>query len=298
MHLRTVLADARPTRSIELFPPKTGRGWERLFERIQRFEALAPDFVSVTYGAGGSTRKQTRELVSRIVSETGLTAVPHLTCVCQGRSEIDAILADYAALGITAIMALGGDPPQRGSENCVTDFSHASELVERIRQFNAAGHRTQDGGTVDFAIGVAGFPEGHPATPNREQEMRFLRQKVDAGADYICTQLFFETRDFLDFRDRCHLAGITVPVLAGIMPVTSRANYERLPSLALGSRYPARLIREIERCSSDEDICRVGTEWSVAQVRELLREGVDGVHLYSLNQYDPVKAIWEAMDNG
>lgn len=297
MHLRDVLAGRRPSRSLELFPPKTPRGWDRLFERIRQFERLSPDFVSVTYGAGGSTRKQTRELVSRIVSETNLMTVPHLTCVCQGRSEIDAILSDYAQLGITGIMALGGDPPQRGSEECDTDFSHAWELVARIQEFNTAATRAPQAAGSGFAVGVAGFPEGHPATPNRTEEMEYLRRKVDAGADYICTQLFFESRDFLDFRDRCRLAGITIPIIAGIMPLTSRANFERLPSLALGSRYPASLIREIERCAGDTDIYKVGVEWAIRQVRELLHEGVDGIHLYSLNQYHPVAAIWDAMDH-
>ncbi len=290
MHVREVLAQSRPSRSIELFPPKTPQGWERLFQRIRQFESLEPDFVSVTYGAGGSTRHQTRELVARITNETTLSPVPHLTCVCQGRQEIDSILTDYAELGITGIMALGGDPPQRGSDDCQTDFSYASELVERICAFNA-GPVAGDG----FAIGVAGFPEGHPATPNRASEMDFLKQKVDAGADYICTQLFFENRDFLDFRDRCRLVGIEVPIIAGLMPLTSRANFERLPSLALGSRYPATLIREIQACTNDLDLEKCGISWAVRQVQELLREGVDGLHLYSLNQFEPVQQIWQAL---
>jgi methylenetetrahydrofolate reductase (NADPH) len=292
MHLRDVFSAQRPSRSIEVFPPRSPRGWERLFEQIRQFEALSPDFVSVTYGAGGTTREQTRRLVARLVAETALTPVPHLTCVCQGQAEIDAILNDYSQLGITAIMALGGDPPQRGTEGCQSDFAHAFELVDRVRAFVPA----EDGTPGGFVIGVAGFPEGHPATPNREQEMAYLKAKVDAGADYICTQLFFDNRDFFDFRDRCRLAGITVPIIAGIMPVTSRATFERLPSLALGSRYPARFIRGIRECHSDDDIVALGVEWSIEQVRELMQEGVDGVHIYSLNQFEPVARIWEVLD--
>jgi methylenetetrahydrofolate reductase (NADPH) len=188
-------------------------------------------------------------------------------------------------------MALGGDPPQRGGEDCPSDFSFASELVELIHGFAARSVPDSEGITV----GVAGFPEGHPATPNRVDELDFLKRKVDAGADYICTQLFFDNRDFYDFRERCALAGIEIPILAGIMPLTTLANYQRLPSLALGARYPAALIRRMMECGSDEDVFKIGLEWSVSQCRDLLAQGVDGLHFYTLNQYVAVKRLWEEL---
>jgi methylenetetrahydrofolate reductase (NADPH) len=143
--------------------------------------------------------------------------------------------------------------------------------------------------------GVAGFPEGHPATPNRRLELEYLRNKVDAGADYICTQLFFDNHDFLDFRDRCAAARIHVPIIAGIMPIMSLSNYERIPDLALGSRYPAALMRRMDGAASDGEICSIGVEWAIDQVRDLLENGVHGVHYYTLNKFEPVRDIWRAV---
>jgi len=292
MHIAQILADRSPTFSLEFFPPKTPSGWDRLFATIRKFEALGPDFVSVTYGAGGTTRSQTHELVRRITTETSVQPVPHLTCVCHASTDVDEILQQYSDLGVAGLMALGGDAPRDGLEDCYRELAHAIDLVKLISAFNASGRHPDGRG---FAIGVAGFPEGHPATPNRVTELDYLKQKVDAGADYICTQLFFDNRDFLDFRDRCRLAGITVPILAGLMPVGTRANFERIPSLALGSRYPAGLLRLIGSADSDEDIRSVGIEWATRQSEELVAEGVDGIHFYTLNRFEPVREIWSAV---
>ncbi|TFH03757.1 MAG: methylenetetrahydrofolate reductase [NAD(P)H], partial [Spirochaetales bacterium] len=236
---------------------------------------------------------QTHELVRRVNAETWIHAVPHLTCVCHSQREIDQILDDYAQINIGAIMALGGDPPGNGAADCRPEFPHAIDLVRAISAFNASGrHPSPDG----FGIGVAGFPEGHPATPNRKQEMDYLKEKVDAGADYICTQLFFDNRDFLDFRDRCVLAGITIPIVAGVMPIANRGNYERIPSLALGARYPAALIRRFDGMEGDDEVENAGIEWAIDQCAGLVREGVNGIHLYTLNKFRVVKTIWDAID--
>lgn len=290
MHVARILRTRRPSFSLEFFPPKTPAGWDRLFRVISKFEELGPDFVSVTYGAGGTTREQTHELVARIAQETAITVVPHLTCVCHTRAEIDAILRRYAEVGIGGIMALGGDPPRDLTEPCPSDYAHAFELVAQIREF-----RQTLGIDARFAIGVAGFPEGHPATPDRVQELDYLKRKVDEGADYICTQLFFDNRDFFDFRERCEIAGITVPILAGIMPVTSHSNFERLPSLALGARYPAGLIRRITSYEHDDDVERAGIEWAREQVQDLLDHDVSGVHFYTLNRLRPIREVWNAV---
>ncbi|MCX6624279.1 MAG: methylenetetrahydrofolate reductase, partial [Acidobacteria bacterium] len=185
--------------------------------------------------------------------------------------------------------ALGGDPPRErpGYDRAQDSFRHASDLVKFIRTF--ARHPDPRG----FGIGVAGFPEGHPETPNRLLEMDLLRAKVDCGADYICTQLFFENRDFYDFRERCLLAGIRVPIIAGIMPITSPAGMRRMAQLALGARFPASLLRSIARCGGDvEAVKRVGVHWATEQCRDLLDHQVNGIHFYTLNRSDATRQIY------
>ncbi|MGY8687074.1 MAG: methylenetetrahydrofolate reductase, partial [Verrucomicrobiales bacterium] len=199
------------------FPPKTAKTSEALYTSIAELEPYKPSFVSVTYGAGGSTRELTHDLVVRLKNETALDPVPHLTCVCHKESDIQEVLDRYAEAGISNILALGGDPPRDLTSYRKADdaFQQAADLVTFIKKHNDTGAHPEKRG---FGVGVAGFPEGHPGTPNRVLEMEYLKAKVDAGADYICTQLFFDNHDFLDFRDRCALAGIQIPIIAGIMP--------------------------------------------------------------------------------
>jgi methylenetetrahydrofolate reductase (NADPH) len=226
-------------------------------------------------------------LIVRIQQETSLTAVSHLTSVCHTRDELSAILDRYAASGVENILALGGDPPKDmpGYDRAKDAFPYAEGLVRFIKsRDNAPDPR-------GFGVGVAGFPEGHPATPNRIREMDFLKQKVEAGADYICTQLFFDNRDFYDFRDRCELAGIAVPILAGIMPVERKSSLARMADLALGARFPASLIRAINRCPGD-DIANVGIHWATEQCRDLLDHQVRGIHFYTLNKSDATRRIY------
>jgi methylenetetrahydrofolate reductase (NADPH) len=250
---------------------------------------LQPSFVSVTYGAGGSTRERTHDLVVRIHRETNLTAVSHLTCVCHTHAELTAILERYATSGIENILALGGDPPRKivNYDRSKDAFTYAEGLVRFIRAHTGAPDAR------GFGIGVAGFPEGHPGTPNRLKELDYLKQKVDAGADYICTQLFFDNRDFYDFRERCELAGIKVPIVAGIMPITAKAGMVRMAELALGARIPAPLLRAIGRCEDDKAIARVGTHWATEQCRDLLHNRVRGIHFYTLNRSDATRQIYE-----
>ena len=306
MQIQDIFAKHRTTFSFEFFPPQLTGAVDRLFAIIQRLEQLKPSFVSVTYGAGGSTRQLTHDLVMRIHSGTDLDPVPHLTCVCHTESEIRQILERYTLAGISNIMALGGDLPRdRPAYDRTTDaFRHAADLVRFIQKFNASGAHPHEQG---FGIGVAGFPEGHPATPNRLVEMDYLKAKVDAGIDYICTQLFFDNRDFYDFRDRCELAGIRVPIVAGIMPITSKRNLERIAELAAGSRFPAGLLKGVARAGDDpEAIKRVGVQWGTEQCRDLLDHQVRGIHFYTLNQSDATVQIYQhlgvsdslALENG
>jgi methylenetetrahydrofolate reductase (NADPH) len=289
MHIQDIFGQHRTTVSFEFFPPKTDEAREELFVTIARLQELRPSFVSVTYGAGGSTRERTHDLVVRIQRETNLTAVSHLTSVCHTREELAGILERYAASGVENILALGGDPPKNMAnyDRSKDAFQYAAQLVRFIKGWPNPPDRR------GFGIGVAGFPEGHPATPNRLKEMEYLKHKVDEGADYICTQLFFENRDFYDFRERCELAGIQVPIVAGIMPITSKANMIRMAELALGARIPARLLRAVSRCENDEAVARVGIHWATEQCRDLLDSQVRGLHFYTLNKSDATRQIYE-----
>jgi methylenetetrahydrofolate reductase (NADPH) len=290
MHIKEIFEASPTTYSFEFFPPKTDKASEELFDTIAQLQALKPSFVSVTYGAGGSTRERTHDLIVRIQRETRLTAVSHLTCVCHTEDEIAALLDRYAQSSIENILALGGDPPRTlaNYERSKDAFQYAEQLVRFIRS-----HR----GVADsrgFGIGVAGFPEGHPTTPNRLKELEYLKSKVDAGADYICTQLFFDNKDFYDFRERCDLAGIGVPIIAGIMPITSKENLARMAELALGARFPARLLRAIGRCDDDpKAVAKVGAHWATEQCRDLLDNQARGIHFYTLNRSDATRKIYE-----
>ena len=292
MHIQDIFAQHRTTVSFEFFPPKTDAAAEELFRTIARLQELRPSFVSVTYGAGGSTRERTHDLVVRIERETNLTAVSHLTCVCHTLDEMTAILDRYAESGVENILALSGDVPRAlGDYDRSKDaFRYAEELVRFVRG------RTNCRDPRGFGVGVAGFPEGHPATPNRLKEMDYLKAKVDAGADYVCTQLFFDNRDFYDFRERCELAGIKVPIVAGIMPITSKAGMTRMAELALGARFPAALLRAVGRCGDDDAaVARVGTHWATEQCRDLLDHQVRGIHFYTLNKSDATRQIYETL---
>lgn len=286
MHIADILKKNKVAFSFELFPPKDKTASDQLFTTISELVPLKPAYVSVTYGAGGSTRELTHDLVMRIQNETNLTVVSHLTCVGSSKTELFAVLEKYHNSGISNIMALRGDPP-RNNPSLIKHpdgFMHASELVRLIKT-----------NFPDMGIGVAGYPEGHPETPNRLQEIEYLKRKVDEGADYICTQLFFDNRDFYDFCERCELAGIKIPILAGIMPITSRKGMMRMAELALGARYPARLLKALARAEDDNFFEKVGIHWATEQVRDLLDNGVRGIHFYTLNRSNATVQIYDQL---
>lgn len=295
MHITEILRQHSPTFSFEFFPPKTSKAAETLYQTIRDLESYMPDFVSVTYGAGGSTRELTHDLVERIRHTTKLDPIPHLTCVCHNEQEIEAILLRYAKSVIGNILALGGDPPAGIPYAKSRDsFQHAIDLVKFVRRFNESGAHPDRRG---FGIGVAGFPEGHPATPNRLVEMDHFKAKVDAGADYIVTQLFFDNRDFLDFRERCALANIHIPIIAGIMPIISINGLKRMAELAGGARFPATLLRTLQACQNDPEMFRrAGIRYALEQCRDLLVNDVAGIHFYTLNQSDATRMIFDSLD--
>jgi methylenetetrahydrofolate reductase (NADPH) len=286
MHINDIFKRDRTTFSFEFFPPKDAAASEQLFNTIKDIVPLGPSYVSVTYGAGGSTRTLTHDLVVRIRKQTGLTVVSHLTCVGSSQNEILEILEAYRDSGIENIMALRGDPPAGQAVFVAAEggCSHARELVALIKKhFPSMG------------IGVAGYPEGHPETPNRLREMDYLKAKTDAGADFICTQFFFDNHDFYDFRDRCALAGITLPILAGIMPVTSLKVMTRMADLAARTHFPARLLRALSRAEDDDHVEKVGIHWATEQVADLIDNGVKGVHFYTLNKSKATLRIYDSL---
>lgn len=294
MHIGDVLARDRLSASFEFFPPRSVAGWDDLFGTITHFEELRPSFVSVTYGAGGTTRDQTHDLVMRLRKETTLDPIPHLTCVGHTESEIMQLLERYAQAGVSNILALRGDMPRDAAAGKSTgSYKFAADLVRAVRQCGSrVGHKDPRG----FGIGVAGFPEGHPETPNTLVQMDHLKAKVDQGADVVITQLFFDNNAFFDWKARCDLAGIRVPIIAGIMPVTTLAGLRRMADLAAGARFPAPLLRAIARCQDDpEAVANVGIHWAAEQCRDLLDRGVTGIHLYTLNKSNATQRIYQTL---
>ncbi|MDR0305238.1 MAG: methylenetetrahydrofolate reductase [NAD(P)H] [Chitinispirillales bacterium] len=284
MHISNILKNNGISFGFEFFPPKDQKSSQQLFTSISELIPLQPAFVSVTYGAGGSTTDLTHGLVTRLQRETSLTVVSHMTCVGTTLNGLRDILDSYYNSGIRNIMALRGDKPKNSGITEANDFRYAAELVSFIKK-----------NYPDMGIGIAGFPEGHPETPNRLKEIDYLKAKVDAGADYICTQLFFDNHDFYDFCERCEIAGIKIPIVAGIMPVTNRKGMERMAELALGARFPAPLLKAFGRAQDDEHFEKVGIHWATEQVRDLVDNKVRGIHFFTLNKSKPTLKIYDSL---
>jgi methylenetetrahydrofolate reductase (NADPH) len=286
MLVKEILNSNRPSLSLEFFPPKTKAGFDKLFQVISDLMQLKPSYASVTYGAGGSTRDDTANLVVQIQKDMGLTVISHLTCVGSTRDELMSILEKAAESYIENILALRGDLPKGETvwKHLENGFDYAADFVSFIKK-----------NYPHICIGVAGFPEGHPLTPNRLKEIEYLKAKVDAGADYIVTQLFFDNRDFYDFCERCELAGIHVPVIAGVMPITTRKGMIRLAELAEGARFPAVLLRSVARAENDEYFEEVGIHWAAEQLLDLVNNDVRGIHLYTLNRSRAILKIFKSL---
>ena len=278
--IRDIFAGAREARrpviSFEFFPTRTPEGERTLLEKtIPALGALNPDFCSVTYGAGGSTREKTLAIVDRIQRQQGLTAMAHMTCVNATREDTAAVLEQAHALGITNILALRGDPPGGVGEFQKTEggFEYSYELVRFIKEMDT------------FSIGVAGFPEGHIAqTEGKYADWQHLKHKIDQGADFVITQLFFNNRDYFEFRDYLTALGVSVPLVPGIIPIQSAAQIKRFGALC-GAGLPPMLVNELDRRGDDDEaVAEFGIEYATRQCEELLREGVPGLHFYTLNK--------------
>jgi methylenetetrahydrofolate reductase (NADPH) len=271
-----------PVFSFEFFPPRTDKGFDALFRTIAELKQLDPSFVSVTWGAGGSTRRKTVEIVIRIQRELGITAMCHLTCVGATRDEIAEILDQLAAAGIENVLPLRGDPPRDQPSFVPVEggFRHANELVEFIRS------------RWDFCLPAACYPETHTEAPSPEVDLQNLVRKVRAGVDFLITQLFFDNRDYFDFAVRARAAGVEVPIVPGIMPITSTTNVPRIAKMC-GSKIPAELEAALADARGDgPQIDAIGVRWATDQCRELLERGAPGIHFYTLNRSPATRRIY------
>jgi methylenetetrahydrofolate reductase (NADPH) len=271
-----------PVFSFEFFPPRTDKGFDALFRTIAELKQLDPSFVSVTWGAGGSTRRKTVEIVIRIQRELGITAMCHLTCVGATRDEIAEILDQLAAAGIENVLPLRGDPPRDQPSFVPVEggFRHANELVEFIRS------------RWDFCLPAACYPETHTEAPSPEIDLQNLVRKVRAGVDFLITQLFFDNQDYFDFAVRVRAAGVEVPIVPGIMPITSTTNVPRIAKMC-GSKIPAELEAALADARGDgPQIDAIGVRWATDQCRELLERGAPGIHFYTLNRSPATRRIY------
>jgi methylenetetrahydrofolate reductase (NADPH) len=289
LDLGEVLSSGRRSFSFELFPPKSEDGERVLWQTVREIEALRPTFVSVTYGAGGSTQDRTVRLTGEIARDTTLTAVAHLTCVGASRDDLRSVIGQYAAEGVRTVLALRGDPPTGLGTSWQPHpggLDHAVELVELVRSLGS------------FSVGVAAFPEGHPESSSLEHDARVLAMKQQAGADFAITQLFFRVEDYVRMRDMASAAGCTMPIIPGIMPVTNVAQIERFAALS-GAAFPAHLAERFHAVADDaEAVLELGVEVAADMCQRLLDVGAPGLHFYTLNRSRSTIEVYEALGLG
>lgn len=280
MRISDALASQRPFFSFEFFPPKDDEGSRRLLTTIEALQALRPAFVSITYGAGGSTRARTVALAKEIQQQIGLTVVAHVTCIGATRADLRALFDDLARAGIQNVLALRGDPPAGSPfEPVPGGFAHASELIAMLRR------------NYGFCIGAACYPEKHPEAPSMEEDLRYLKLKADAGADFLVSQLFFDNAHYFDFERQAREAGITLPMLPGLMPITNFGQIERFVAMC-GASIPPKLRVEMESRKGDiKAVEDLGVAYASMQALGLLQAGVPGIHFYTLNRSPATRAI-------
>jgi methylenetetrahydrofolate reductase (NADPH) len=281
--LTEILKEKPRTYSFELFPPKTPEGYQKLLRTIHEMAALKPDFMSVTYGAGGGSREKTFDIVEHIQNKEGIIGVAHLTCVCNTKDDLKNILDEIKGRGIRNVLALRGDPPkdnpdwQPGEDN----FHYSCDLCAFIRN-EYGGH---------FGIGVAGFPEGHVLSPDLETDAKYLKLKIDSGADCVITQLFFDNKDYFAYMKRLKKIGVAARVVPGIIPITDYQGILKFCKLC-GAKISPEIRKIFEPIQDDKDATlKKGIEFAVRQCRELLNGGAPGLHFYTLNKLHPTDII-------
>lgn len=285
MKIADLYAQPGLTLSVEFFPPKTAKGEKALFKEIGVLQSLKPTFCSVTYGAGGSTREKTIELVNRIHRECGLEVMCHLTVVGQSRDDVSSVLKTLKQKGIRNIIALGGDPP-RDVPDWKPHPDGFQRSIELVREAVSHGW---------FSIAVAGFPEVHPRAHSRDEDLIYLKEKVDAGAEVVITQLFFDNEDFYRYVEEVRRLGVQVPIVPGILPILSVPQVRRFTSLC-GAKISKSLERLLLRVEKDDNAAvEMGIDYATRQCEGLIRFGVPGIHFYSLNKSKSVKAIFEKL---
>jgi methylenetetrahydrofolate reductase (NADPH) len=291
MKISDILKTTRPTISFEFFPPKNDEAMVNLLETLGHLHELRPSFATCTYGAGGSTRARTLEVTLKIKEQFGLEAMAHFTCIGQTLKDIDGVLENFAAHGIENVLALRGDRPANQpepNEGWFPDFKNAVDLLRHLRK--------QFGDT--FSLGCAGYPEKHPEAPDFETDLRRLKDKVEAGADFIITQLYFDNEHFFHFVKRCREIGITVPIIAGIMPVTNVAQIKKFTAMC-GSSIPKKMLADLDGIADNPElVAQYGIDWSTRQCRELLAAKVDGLHFYTLNKSKATRQIVQNLRHG
>lgn len=273
--------------SFELFPPKTAAGLKKLFEHTDRLIEFEPSFITCTYGAGGSTREKTLEVISTVRQKYDCPVATHLTCVGATTEELKEYLDQAIAKDIQNVVALRGDPPKGEEKFCAVagGFSYANELVAFIRkEFPTIG------------IAVAGYPETHQEAPSADADLENLKRKVDAGADVVITQLFYDNRDFFEFRNHCQNAGISVPIVPGLLPVTNGGQIQRIASLC-GANLPQKFVEALNKYpDASEEQFEVGVEFATEQTQELVEEGVPGIHFYVLNKSEATRRVLDSVN--
>ena len=278
----------KPLFSVEFFPPKSEVAAKKIFETARQIKRYNPDFASITYGAGGSTRTRTLQYAGHLHKDYGYTMMPHLTCVGHSKAELRSIVQEFKSAGHHQIMALRGDPPT-GNDDFMPHpdgLSYASDLVKLIREEHS-----------NCIIGVGGYPEVHPEAPSAEIDIINLKHKIDAGADLITTQLFFDNCAYFNFKQNCKRHGIEVPILPGLLAVSSLEQAQRFCAMC-GSVLPAKLKKQLEDAHSDRVACqKIGSDWVFSQAKELLENGAPGIHLYILNQAKPAIDLMERLQS-
>lgn len=288
MKISDLLKQIKRSVSFEFFPPKTPEGEESLFKTIKELEFIKPTFVSVTYGAGGTTRERTIRVVKRIHTQTDLTVMAHQTCIGHTKKEIIDILNQYKNIGVQNVLALRGDIPQGQEESFVfppDGCRYANELISLIRE-NFGDW---------FSIGVAAYPEGHPESPDIDTDIHFFKKKVDAGAEFAITQMFFDNSYFYRFMDKLQKVGVDIPVIPGIMPITNFKQIKKFADMC-GATIPSDLIKRLQPVADrPEEVEKIGIEFAVKQCEDLLKNGAKGLHFYTLNKSKATVQIYKAV---